>query len=91
MDETETDKNEMKILIKPSSLVIKPRESRYLDAMCMNMANKALRWSVVPDTGGNIDANGYYTAPVSEGVYEVVAQSVAYPDIKASIMVVVRE
>ena len=91
VDEAENDKNEMKILIKPSSLVLKPRESRYLDAICMNMANKTLRWSVVPETGGNIDANGYYTAPVSEGVYEVVAQSVAYPDVKASIMVVVRE
>lgn len=91
VDETENDKNEMKILIKPNSLVLKPRESRYLDAVCMNMANKTLRWTVVPDTGGNIDSNGYYTAPVSEGVYEVVAQSVAYPDVKASIMVVVRE
>ena len=91
VDETENDKNEMKILIKPSSLVLKPRESRYLDAACLNMANKTLRWTVVPETGGNIDSNGYYTAPVSEGVYEVVAQSVAYPDVKASIMVVVRE
>lgn len=91
VDETENDKNEMKILIKPSSLVLKPRESRYLDAVCLNMANKTLRWTVVPETGGNIDSNGYYTAPVSKGVYEVVAQSVAYPDVKASIMVVVRE
>ena len=91
VDEAENDSNEMKILIKPSSLVLKPRENRYLDAMCMNMANKALRWSVIPDTGGNIDGNGYYTAPVTEGVYEVVAESVAYPEVKASIMVVVRE
>ena len=91
VDEAENDSNEMKILIKPSSLVLKPRESRYLDAMCMNMANKTLRWSVVPETGGNIDGNGYYTAPVSEGVYEVVAESVAYPEVKASIMVVIRE
>ncbi len=91
VDETLNDKNEMKIMIKPNSLVLKPRESKYLEAVCLNMANKTARWSVVPETGGNIDSNGHYTAPVTEGVYEVVAQSAAYPDVKASIMVVVRE
>ena len=91
VDEGDNDKNEMKILIKPNSLVLKPRESRYLDAVCMNMANKTLRWSVVPESGGNIDDNGQYTAPVSEGVYEIVARSAVFPDVKASIMVVVRE
>lgn len=91
VDETMNDKNEMKIMIKPNSLVLKPRESRNLDAVCLNMANKTLRWSVVPETGGNIDGNGLYTAPVSEGVYEIVAQSAVYPEVKASIMVVIRE
>ena len=91
VDETMNEKNEMKILIKPSSLVLKPRESRYLDAVCSNMANKTVRWSVVPETGGNIDSNGLYSAPSTEGVYEVVAQSAVYPDVKASVMVVVRE
>ena len=91
VDETMNEKNEMKILIKPSSLVLKPRESRYLDAVCSNMANKTVRWSVVPETGGNIDSNGLYSAPSTEGVYEVIAQSAVYPDIKASVMVVVRE
>ncbi len=91
VDEAANEMNEMKIMIKPNSLVLKPRESRYLDAVCLNMANKTLRWSVVPETGGNIDGNGYYTAPISEGVYEIVAQSAVYPDVKASIMVVIRE
>ena len=91
VDETQGDKNEMKIMIKPNSLVMKPRESRYLEAVCLNMANKTPRWSVVPETGGNIDSNGQYTAPAEEGVYEVVAQSAVYPEIKASVMVVVRE
>ena len=90
VDETENDKNEMKIMIRPSSVVLKPGESKYLDAVCLNMANKTLRWSVSPDNGGNIDNNGLYTAPVSEGVYEVIARSAVYPDIKASIMAVVR-
>lgn len=91
VDDTDNDKNEMKIHIKPSTLVLKPRENRYLEAVCTNMANKTIRWSIVPETGGNIDSNGQYTAPSVEGVYEVVAQSAVYPDIKASIMVVVRD
>ncbi len=91
VDETVNDSSDMKILIKPNSLVLKPRESKYLDAVCMNMANKTLRWSVVPASGGNIDDNGQYTAPVAEGVYEVIAQSAVFPDVKASIMVVVRK
>ena len=91
IDEAVGEKNRMKVMIKPNSLVLKPRESRYLEAVCLNMTNKTVRWSVSPDTGGDIDANGLYTAPNNEGVYEVIAQSAIYPDIKASIMVVVRE
>ena len=90
-DEAVNEKNNMKIMIKPNSLIIKPKENRYLEAVCVNMTNKTIRWSVVPETGGSIDQNGLYTAPSSEGVYEIVAQSAAYPEIKASIMVVVRE
>ncbi|MBR6101212.1 MAG: hypothetical protein IKP95_02195 [Ruminococcus sp.] len=90
-DEAVSEKNNMKIMIKPNSLIIKPRENRYLEAVCVNMTNKTVRWSVVPETGGSVDHNGLYTAPAVEGVYEVVALSAAYPEVKASIMVVVRE
>ncbi len=90
VDEKAAEKRNMKITIKPNSLIIKPRESKYLEAVCSNMTNKTVRWSVSTSAGGEIDANGMYTAPNTEGVYEVVAQSAVYPDVKASIMVVVR-
>ena len=90
VDEAAVEKRSMRLTIKPSSLVIKPRESRYLEAVCTNMTNKTVRWSVSSENGGEIDQNGMYVAPNTEGVYEVVAQSAAYPEIKASIMVVVR-
>lgn len=90
VDEKVTEKSNMKITIKPNSLIIKPRETKYLEAVCSNMTNKTVRWSVSPVTGGEIDPNGMYTAPNTEGVYEVVAQSAVYPEVKASIMVVVR-
>ncbi|MBQ9382935.1 MAG: hypothetical protein IJT87_01740 [Ruminiclostridium sp.] len=91
VDENVTERSNMKIMIKPNSLVIKPRDSKYLEAVCANMTNKTIRWSISPENGGEIDANGLYTAPNIEGVYEVIAQSAVYPEIKASIMVVVRE
>ena len=90
VDEAAVEKRSMRLTIKPSSLVIKPRESKYLDAVCANMTNKTVRWSVSSENGGEIDQNGMYVAPNTEGVYEIVAQSAAYPEIKASIMVVVR-
>ena len=90
VDEKVAEKSSMKITIKPNSLIIKPRETKYLEAVCSNMTNKTVRWSVSPATGGEIDANGKYSAPNTEGVYEVIAQSAVYPEVKASIMVVVR-
>lgn len=79
-----------KIFIKPSVLELKTRESYYLEAICENMEDTSVTWSV-QDHGGTISENGMYTAPNSPGVYEVVAKSAAYPDVKASIFVVVRD
>ena len=85
-----TEKNEKRIFIKPNMLELSVRQSYSLEAVCENMVEKSVSWSV-KDEGGFIDENGMYTAPNTAGVYEVVAQSVAFPDIKASIFVVVRE
>lgn len=91
IEEAVPEKSRMHLTIKPAALVLKPRESKYLEAVCENMTNKTVRWSVASEFGGEIDENGMYAAPNTEGIYEVVAQSVYYPEIKASIMVVVRE
>ena len=85
-----TGKIEKKLFIKPGILELGLRESKYLEANCVNMTDKRVEWSV-KDKGGFIDANGCFTAPNTPGVYEVTAKSVAYPEIKASIFVVVRE
>lgn len=89
VEEIIEEKTKMKIFIKPSTLVLKPNESYYLEAVCSNMQDKTVHWSVV-DNGGMIDNNGLYVAPNEPGVYEVVAQSAAYPEIKASVIIVVR-
>lgn len=84
------EKSDRRIFIKPNLLELTVRQSYHLEAVCENMAEKAVRWSV-KDEGGSVDANGLYTAPNLPGVYEIVAQSVAFPEVKASIFVIVRE
>ncbi len=90
MEEIIAEKTKMKIFVKPNSLTLKTRESYYLEAVCSNMPDKTVQWSVA-ENGGMIDSNGMYVAPNEPGVYEVLVQSVMYPEVKASIMVVVRE
>ncbi|RKI44387.1 hypothetical protein D7V86_01580 [bacterium D16-51] len=85
-----SERNEKRIFIKPNLLELTVRQSHYLEAVCENMVEKAVSWSV-KDKGGFIDENGLYTAPNTSGVYEAVAQSVAFPEIRASIFVVVRD
>lgn len=89
-EEKKTKKLTRKIFIKPGILELAVRESHYLEAVCTNMDDKTVEWSVQPH-GGSISPNGMYTAPNIPGVYEVVVQSTAYPQVRASIFVVVRE
>lgn len=85
-----SEKKERKIFIKPNLLNLRTRESYYLEAICSNMNDKRLNWSV-RDNCGTVDSNGMYTAPNTTGVFEVTAQSAAYPEIRASVFVIVRE
>lgn len=90
VEEIVEEKTKMKIFIKPNTLALKTRESYYLEAVTSNMMDKTIHWSVT-DNGGMIDNNGLYVAPNVPGVYEVVAQSAAHPEIKASVIIVVRD
>lgn len=84
------EKKESHIFIRPNVLNLNTRESYYLEAVCSNMTDTSIVWKV-KEHGGTIDENGLYTAPNAAGVYEVTAESAAYPDVKASIFVIVRE
>lgn len=86
-NEQEYDK---KIYIKPNVLKIKPKEFYYLEAVCTNMDNEGILWTV-KENCGTVDQNGKYTAPNQEGIFEVIANSVAYPSVKASIFIVVKD
>ena len=83
------EKKERRIFIRPNVLHLNVRESYFLEAVCSNMNDTDIVWQV-KDHGGTIDANGMYTAPNTAGVYEVSAVSAAYPEVKASIFVIVK-
>lgn len=85
-----TEKKERRLFIKPNLLELRVRQSYRLEAVCENMMEDGVLWHV-EEEGGHIDEDGRYTAPNTAGVYEVVAQSAAFSEVKASIFVVVRE
>lgn len=80
-----------RIFIKPDMANVEVRESCYFEAIFANIADRRIKWSVKEAEGGTIDKNGMYTAPNVPGVYEIIVESRAHPDIKASTFVVVRE
>ncbi len=80
-----------RIFIKPDMASVEVRESCYFEAIFVNLADKRVKWSVKEAAGGTIDSNGMYTAPNVPGVYEIIADSPAHPELKASTFVVVRE
>ena len=84
------DSGDRRLFIKPNVLEMLVRESYSLEVVCENMAEKTVRWSV-QEHGGSVDEHGVYTAPGVPGVYEVMAQSIAFPEVRASIYVLVRE
>ena len=62
------------------------------DSPCLQQAPaERLKWSVKDRDGGVIDKNGKYTAPETEGIYQIAVSSVAYPEVQASTFVIVRE
>ena len=85
------DMETRRIFIKPDMADIGVRESCYFEAIFANIADKRIHWRVKEAEGGTIDANGMYTAPNVPGVYEIFAESLPFPDLRASTYVVVRD
>ena len=50
-----------------------------------------LLWEVLTPGGGTISRDGRYTAPDTEGIYEVAAFCQEMPAIRNSVFVIVRE
>lgn len=80
-----------RIFIRPDVCELEVRETCYFQAAFENVADQRVRWRVREAQGGQIDQNGMYTAPNVVGVYQVIAESVAHPELQATTYVVVRD
>jgi hypothetical protein len=80
-----------RIFIKPDLANVEVRGTCYFEALFANITDQRIKWRVKEAEGGTIDNNGMYTAPNTPGVYEIIAESPAHPELSASTYVVVRE
>ena len=85
------EKAQEQLFLKPGMAELRTRESFTFEAVCPQMPDQRVRWSVKSAAGGAVDKNGRYTAPNTAGVYEIVAQSLSNPEMTASAFAVVRD
>ena len=79
----------MQVIVTPNTANLEPLQQVRFTALVEGSASQEVVWSVVEKNGGSIDRNGLYTAPSTEGVFEIRAQSAKYGNYKASAYVVV--
>jgi hypothetical protein len=85
------DMETRRIFVKPDMASVEVRDTCYFETIFANIADKRIKWRVKEEEGGTINSNGMYTAPNIPGVYEIIAESLAHPELKASTYVIVRE
>ena len=88
-DDLIIDTSKLRIEIEPDNVLIKPLEQVRFSAKVIGTRDQRIEWMLGKDNPGKIDANGLYTAPVSEGVFEVIAHSASFENLKGSAYVVV--
>lgn len=79
----------LKIVVSPDSITIKPLDQIRFSAKIIGAEDQRISWSLGKNNPGKIDANGLYTAPATEGIFEIIAQAVNFADLHASAYVVV--
>lgn len=85
------ERRERGLYLKPEIAYLKLRETFYFEPVFTGVTDLGVEFKVKEAEGGTIDKNGMYTAPNLPGVYEVLVWSTAYPELKASAFVVVRD
>ena len=66
-------------------------QSRYFRTETENLEGMTILWEVCTPNGGSVTRDGRYTAPDTEGIYEVAAFCQEMPNIRNSVFVIVRE
>ena len=88
LDDLVVDKN-IEIKITPDTVTLKPLDQVRFSAEVTGAQDKRIIWELGKDNPGKIDTNGIYTASAQEGIFEVIARSAAFENIKSSAYVVV--
>ncbi len=89
--EAEDRDTEPHIRILPDKPELRVMQSRYFRAKTENLEGMTILWEVSTPNGGTISREGHYTAPDTEGIYEIAAFCQEMPSIKNSVFVIVRE
>ncbi|MGN1180549.1 MAG: hypothetical protein ACI4SD_04975 [Suilimivivens sp.] len=77
------------IIISPDTITTTPKGIVQIQPKFVNMPSEACSYEVLDQAGGKIDNNGIYTAPTSEGVYEVKVSCISTPEIFAHAYIIV--
>lgn len=88
--EQQTEAVVRKLTLKPEMVYLKQRGSCQFETVFTGMEAQEMRYHVREPQGGRIDENGLYIAPNVAGVYEISAESVVDPKLKAQAFVAVR-
>lgn len=86
-----SEMNEVSVSVTPNTVTIAPKEKIKLNAQIFGTDSQECRFTVVEDDGGQINIHGLYEAPTKEGIYEVIVESVQYPNKKATAYIVVKK
>lgn len=83
------ENRKVSVSIVPEISRLAKREQTRLKAVVSGSEDKAVIWEVKDADGGEIDPNGVYQAPETQGTYEVVARARADGEAAASAFVIV--
>ena len=87
----EVQGREAHIRVLPDKPEMKVMQSRYFRTETENLEGMTILWEVCTPNGGSVTRDGRYTAPDTEGIYEVAAFCQEMPNIRNSVFVIVRE
>ncbi len=83
------NRSKPEIKLMPEVTRISAGDRLHFRAIVEGTDDKTVEFTVVDENGGVIDQNGVYKAPEKPGTYEIMAQSTADPEVKASAYVII--
>ncbi len=91
LPEDRENSNEQHIRIVPDKPELRCMQNRYFRTETENLSGATILWEVCTPEGGTITRDGMYTAPDTEGIYEIRAFCQENPKVCSSVFVIVRE